>query len=112
MSSAEKQLGGGEGEPVGKDSGGTYGTATANATLEILRTWPNFTSESVVLDIGSGLSRFLMHASFYPEGDAGPKRTIGIECDPVKCKKAIALVEKVKVSCHFMSQKKSAKCLM
>jgi len=98
MTSIEKQVGGGEGHPACKDSGGTYGTATAKGSVQILASWPNFTSASVVLDIGSGLSRFLMHAAFYHEGDTGPKATIGIESDPVKCRKATSLAELVKVS--------------
>lgn len=82
MNTHETTLGGGSGT-----GGGAYGTLTLTGTLAILRQWTQHTEfgrTSTVLDIGSGLCRFLMHAICA----GNPLASFGIEYDVSKCMKA------------------------
>ncbi len=91
MNTSETAVGGGGG------TGGTYGTLTLTGTLAILRQWKEhaaFGSTSIVLDIGSGLCRFLMHAVCA----GSPRASFGIEYDELKCLKAEGVINLTKKS--------------
>lgn len=85
MQSIENKLGGGEGVE------GLYGSIKKSGmdkVLECLRSRCCLDSRSVLVDIGAGLGRPLMHALLEP-GIAGAR---GIEIDRIKCDKAVAFL--------------------
>eukprot|EP00798_Chlamydomonas_sp_ICE-L_P026845 gene26845-4449_t len=57
--------------------------------LNAFQTHANLGSDSIFLDIGSGLGRPLLHAIFA----CGVAATIGVESDAVKCQKAVPFVK-------------------
>ena len=84
----QKRLGGGEGVE------GVYGSITRTGTaqvLDALRTHAGLDAGSVLLDVGSGLGRPLLHALLHSRVAA----TYGIEVDAVKCQKAVPFVDSV-----------------
>lgn len=83
MQSFENKLGGGEGVE------GLYGSITQSGmqkVLECLRHNAALDPGSVLVDIGAGLGRPLLHALV----SHGVERAWGVELDRVKCDKAIA----------------------
>lgn len=88
MTKAENRLGGGEGLE------GVYGSITRTGTakvLDALKEHAGLDDQSVVLDVGSGLGRPLLHALLHSRVSA----TYGIEVDAVKCQKAAPFVGSV-----------------
>ncbi|KAJ9533986.1 hypothetical protein QJQ45_027054 [Haematococcus lacustris] len=89
---AEHKVGGGEGLV------GIYGTMTKTGTHSILQAMEGkaeLNSSSVLVDIGSGLCRPLLHAIV----GFGVRRTFGVELDAVKCQKAVPFVQHVRNMC-------------
>ena len=87
MQSAESKLGGGEGVE------GLYGSITRTGTQEVLdclALHACLCEDSVLVDIGAGLARPLLHAAV----SHGVQHSFGIELDQVKCDKAFAFVER------------------
>ncbi|GAX83438.1 hypothetical protein CEUSTIGMA_g10863.t1 [Chlamydomonas eustigma] len=85
MTKAENKVGGGEGLE------GVYGSINRAGTAEVLNIFKEHAglgAESVVLDIGSGLGRPLLHAILHSNVSA----TYGIEVDAVKCQKACPFI--------------------
>ena len=84
MRSIERSLAGGEGIV------GMYGSLTPSSMQSILDEM-HLTPQSVLLDVGAGLARPLVHAVV----GFGLRRTIGWELDPVKCMKADAMMSRL-----------------
>ena len=87
MQSAESKLGGGEGVE------GLYGSITRTGTQEVLdclALHACLCEDSVLVDVGAGLARPLLHAAV----SHGVQNSFGIELDQVKCDKAFAFVER------------------
>ncbi len=73
---------------------GTYGSITQPGINNIFRNFVKHTSmgnTSVLVDIGAGLARPLLHALL----DPGVKQAFGWECDQVKVDKAETFVQRV-----------------
>jgi len=88
MQSGEARLGGGEGMQ------GIYGSitqASMSRVLDALAAETALGPDSVMLDVGAGLGRPLMHALVSHD----IKRAVGIELDDVKVAKARALVRNI-----------------
>ncbi|KAI7841649.1 hypothetical protein COHA_004669 [Chlorella ohadii] len=86
MQSIENKLGGGEGVE------GLYGSIKRSGmdkVLECMRARCGLDGTSVMVDVGAGLGRPLMHALLEP-GIAGAR---GIEIDRIKCDKAAAFLK-------------------
>eukprot|EP01026_Neomeris_dumetosa_P056851 TRINITY_DN5207_c0_g1_i4.p1 TRINITY_DN5207_c0_g1~~TRINITY_DN5207_c0_g1_i4.p1 ORF type:complete len:399 (+),score=52.02 TRINITY_DN5207_c0_g1_i4:210-1406(+) len=86
MRSYESKLGGGEGTV------GTYGSLSETSMQRILDSMALHCSlgiDSIMVDIGAGLGRPLMHALVSP----GVKAALGIELDHVKVSKAQVLMQ-------------------
>ena len=84
MRSIERSLAGGEGIV------GMYGSLTPQSMQSILNKM-HLTPQSVLLDVGAGLARPLVHAVV----GFGLRRTVGWELDPVKCMKADAMMSRL-----------------
>ncbi|KXZ50357.1 hypothetical protein GPECTOR_17g998 [Gonium pectorale] len=87
MQGNETDVGGGEGNE------GTYGSITQAGMAQVLQCMKEragFGSDSILVDIGSGLGRPLMHG-FYE----GMAKGYGLECDAVKCEKAVKFCKRV-----------------
>lgn len=88
MQTTESQLGGGEGVE------GLYGSITRNGTQEVLdglAAHACLCEDSILVDIGAGLGRPLLHAAV----SHGVRQSFGIELDKVKCDKALAFGNRV-----------------
>ena len=84
----EGRLGGGEGTV------GIYGSITEASMGKVVQAWERHCGldrEAVMVDVGSGLGRPLLHAL----ASHGIAKAVGIEVDAVKVAKARALVENV-----------------
>lgn len=81
MTSIENRVGGGEGIE------GIYGTLTQTGCQRVMDTMHELCGlqeNSILVDIGAGLGRPLLHALFSP----GVRKAYGVEVDTVKCAKA------------------------
>ncbi|KAI8477070.1 MAG: hypothetical protein J3K34DRAFT_498494 [Monoraphidium minutum] len=88
MQRAENKVGGGEGVE------GCYGTLTRNGVQQIMVAMAEacgLSKGSVLVDIGAGIGRPLLHAMQHP----GVAAAWGVEIDPVKCSKGRAYMELV-----------------
>ncbi|KIY96809.1 hypothetical protein MNEG_11153 [Monoraphidium neglectum] len=88
MQRAENKVGGGEGVE------GCYGTLTRAGVQQIMESMADvcgLSSSSVLVDIGAGIGRPLLHAMHHP----GVGASWGVEIDPVKCSKGRAYVQLV-----------------
>lgn len=88
MQAEERRLGGGEGVC------GVYGSiacAGMDRVVAMLKHHAAFATDSVLVDIGSGLGRPLAHVAM----DPGVRRGIGIEIDSVKHVKALEFTKRV-----------------
>ncbi|RMZ54907.1 hypothetical protein APUTEX25_000424, partial [Auxenochlorella protothecoides] len=86
MQSIENRLGGGEGVE------GLYGSITCTGTQKVLAAMSKhcgLDKDSVLVDIGAGLGRPLLHALIEP----GVKATHGVELDQIKVDKAHAFLK-------------------
>eukprot|EP00197_Chlamydomonas_leiostraca_P011735 CAMPEP_0202884102 /NCGR_PEP_ID=MMETSP1391-20130828/40434_1 /ASSEMBLY_ACC=CAM_ASM_000867 /TAXON_ID=1034604 /ORGANISM="Chlamydomonas leiostraca, Strain SAG 11-49" /LENGTH=206 /DNA_ID=CAMNT_0049567231 /DNA_START=54 /DNA_END=671 /DNA_ORIENTATION=+ len=83
---AENKVGGGEGLI------GIYGSMTQAGTCAIMGAMAEHAGmgpDSVLVDIGAGLGRPLLHAVL----EQGVKKTYGVELDAVKCQKAVPFIQ-------------------
>ncbi|GBF93779.1 hypothetical protein Rsub_06111 [Raphidocelis subcapitata] len=88
MQRAENKVGGGEGVE------GCYGTLTRAGVQRIMAELAascGLGRDSVLVDIGAGIGRPLLHAMLHPRVAA----SWGVEIDPVKCSKGRAYIELV-----------------
>lgn len=81
----EELCGGGEGVE------GLYGSLAAASMAAVFADWPGFGADSIMLDVGCGICRPQMQALV----QYGVVRSVGVEFDGVKCRKALSFTQGV-----------------